>query len=216
MSAEWLPAAWPAPAGILAGTTLRANSNFELPAEPLWLKQVHGARVVHCASSEFGSSPPEADASVADYPGAICAVRTADCLPILLCSTDGREIAAAHGGWRGLAAGIAENTVRAMATAPQQLLAWLGPAIAQPAFEVGDEVREAFLAHDASAAAAFIENSRGRWQADLYLLAKQRLAAVGVQAVFGGGLCTYSDPERFYSYRRDSRTGRLVSFVYRP
>ena len=216
MNAECLSADWPAPDSIVAGTTLRMSGSFQLPAEPLWLSQVHGADVVYLTPGEVDAEPPAADASIAGHPGAICAVRTADCLPLLLCAADGSEIAAVHGGWRGLAAGIVANTVRAMSTAPDRLLAWLGPAISQPAFEVGDEVREAFLMQDAVAEAAFTPNPRGRWQADLYLLARQQLSAAGVAAVFGGGLCTYSDPKRFFSYRREGQTGRLVSFVYRP
>jgi hypothetical protein len=142
-------------------------------------------------------------------------VRTADCLPVLLCAADGTEIAAAHAGWRGLAAGIIEETIAAMSTLPADLLAWFGPAISQPAFEVGGEVRDAFLATTPLAADAFIRNKRGRWQADLYELAAQRLQLAGVSEVFGGGLCTYEDKARFYSYRRDADTGRMLSFIYR-
>lgn len=215
MSTDWLAADWPAPDAVVAGTTLRDFAAFDFPNEPLWLKQVHGSRVVRAGSDAFTAGPPAADACVADRNGAVCVVRTADCLPILLCSRDGSEIAAAHAGWRGLAAGIAEATVAAMSSDPAELLAWLGPAISQPAFEVGAEVREAFLGHDAAAAAAFETNARGRWQADLYLLARQRLAGVGVADVYGGGLCTFADPERFFSYRRDGETGRHLSFIYR-
>ena len=215
MATDWLRAEWPAPESIIAGTTLRTTREHRFPGEPAWLTQVHGTRVVRVGSEDFGNGPPEADASVGAEPGSICVVRTADCLPILLCSRDGREIAAAHAGWRGLAAGIAEATVAALDSLPGDLLAWFGPAISQPAFEVGAEVREAFVAHAKAAAAAFEPNERGRWQADLYLLARQRLAAAGVTAVYGGGFCTSADPERFYSYRRDGETGRLVSFIYR-
>ena len=214
MSEGWIRADWQAPAGIIAGTTLR-DSDLVLPAEPAWLQQVHGARVVQYGSAEFSAGTPEADAIVADTAGAICVVRTADCLPILLCSVDGREIAAVHGGWRGLAAGIIEATLAAMSTPAEQLLAWFGPAISQPAFEVGAEVRAAFLTHSAAAAAAFAENERGRWQADLYALATQRLQDAGVRNIAGGGLCTYADAERFYSYRRDGTRGRLLSFIFR-
>ena len=141
-------------------------------------------------------------------------VRTADCLPVLLCSTDGAVAAAAHAGWRGLAAGVIENAIAAMKIKDSgRILAWLGPAISQPAFEVGDEVRAAFVAQDVAAADCFERNSRGRWQADLYGLARQRLAAVGVTQIYGGGFCTYQDVERFYSYRRDPDCGRMVSFV---
>ncbi len=215
MRTDWLPADWPAPHGITAGTTLKGAADFAFPAAPRFLKQVHGTRVVHVDADLFAGGPPEADASVGDRPDAICVVRTADCLPVLLCSADGRAIGAAHAGWRGLAAGVVEATVSAMAAAPADLMAWLGPAISQPAFEVGAEVREAFVAVDPAAAAAFVQNARGRWQADLYLLARQRLAAAGVTRVSGGGLCTHADPDRFYSFRRDGETGRLVSFVHR-
>lgn len=215
MDADWIRADWPAPEHIVAGTTLRDRHDFAFPAPPRWLKQVHGSRVVRSDEQVAGAAAPEADAEVAASPGAICAVCTADCLPILLVCDDGRDIGAAHAGWRGLAAGVAENTVAAMGSKPERLLAWLGPAISQPNFEVGAEVREAFVAHDPAAKAAFEMNPSGRWQADLYLLARQRLAAAGVTRVFGGGLCTYADAERFYSYRRNRDTGRLVSFVYR-
>lgn len=215
MRTDWLPADWPAPPGITAGTTLKGADDIPFPAPPRWLRQVHGTRVVGVDSDAFAAGPPEADASVGNRPDAICVVRTADCLPVLLCSADGRAIGAAHAGWRGLAAGVIEATVTAMAAVPADLMAWLGPAISQPAFEVGAEVRDAFVAADPAATAAFVPNARGRWQADLYLLARQRLAAAGVGRVFGGGFCTYADPERFYSYRRDGETGRLVSFVHR-
>jgi YfiH family protein len=214
MTSDCIAADWPAPRGIIAGTTLR-GADFELPAEPRWLNQVHGASVVRWEDVTAGN-PPDADAIVSAGRESLCVVRTADCLPVLLCSRDGSEIAAIHAGWRGLAAGVVEAAISVLRTAPAELLAWFGPAISQPAFEVGDEVREAFCAASATAEAAFERNDRGRWQADLYLLGRQRLAAAGVHAVYGGGLCTYADPERFYSYRRDGSTGRLLSFVYRP
>lgn len=215
VSKDWIRADWPAPGNILAGTTTRLNEAFAFPAAPQWLNQVHGRRVVRAGSADFDAGPPAADAIVADRPGEICVVSTADCLPILLCSTDGTEIAAVHGGWRGLAAGIVEATVEAMTTKASDLIVWFGPAISQAAFEVGAEVRDKFLADDKAAAAAFVANERGRWQADLVLLGRQRLGNVGVTAIYGGGLCTYQDEERFFSYRRDGATGRLFSFVYR-
>jgi len=214
VSNDWIRAEWPAAAGIVAGTTLR-DSGFKLPAEPRWLKQVHGARVVTSDSTEFDAGPPQADAIVANQPDSICVVRTADCLPVLLCARDGNEIAAVHAGWRGLAAGVIEAAVAALTTANEEIMAWFGPAISQPAFEVGAEVKQAFVQQDPAAAAAFVENDRGRWQADLYMLARQRLRAVAVNEIFGGGLCTHADPERFYSYRRDGETGRMLSFIYR-
>lgn len=215
MSDGWLRADWPAPAGVIAGTTLR-DSRYELPAAAPQLQQVHGTTVVRAGSAVFESGPPDADAIIADTPGSICVVRTADCLPILFCSRDGQEIAAAHAGWRGLVGGIVEATVAAMRAPAGELITWFGPAISQAAFEVGAEVRDAFLAADAAAGLAFTRNDRGRWQADLYLLASQRLRRAGVSEVHGGGLCTYDDAEQFYSYRRDGTTGRLLSFVYRP
>lgn len=215
MAEAWIEADWPAPAGIRAGTTTRQNEAFAFPAEPQWLKQVHGARVVHAGSTDFAGDPPEADAIVANRAGDICVVQTADCLPILLCSADGLEIAAIHGGWRGLAAGVIEATLGAMAAAPSNLMAWFGPAISQPAFEVGDEVRAAFIDDDPGAAAAFEPNARGRWQADLYALGRRRLAQQGVTDIYGGGLCTHADAARFFSYRRDGQTGRLHSFIFR-
>jgi YfiH family protein len=213
MSAGFLCADWPAPANVLAGTVTR-DSDYELPAVPKLLRQVHGARVVHIGSPDFASGPPEADAVVANRPGDLCAVRTADCLPVMLCASDGSEVAAIHAGWRGLAAGIIEATISAMVTKPADLIVWLGPAISQGAFEVGDDVRDAFLDQSPAAEAAFVANDRGRWQADLYGLATRRLGGMGVFNVSGGGLCTYADPGRFYSYRRDGETGRMLNFVY--
>ncbi len=181
-----------------------------LPAEPAWLAQVHGTDVVTARPCD---EPPVADAAVSDRPGAVCAVLTADCLPVLLASRRGDEVAAAHAGWRGLAAGVLEATLAAMATPPAELVAWLGPAISQAAFEVGDEVREAFRGRHAGDAAFFRRNDRGRWQADLAGLARRRLESAGV-AVHGAGLCTYADSRRFFSYRRDGACGRMASLVW--
>lgn len=214
MSSDWISADWPAPANIVAGMTLR-DSDYELPAEPQWLNQVHGDRVVHAGSMDFDEGPPDADAIFGDKPGAICVVATADCLPVLLCSTDGAEIAAVHAGWRGLSAGVIEATLAAMSSLPGELIVWLGPAISQSAFEVGDEVREQFGPWGRPDSPHFTANERGRWQADLYGLAIARLRMLGVNAVYGGGLCTYADEVRFYSYRRDGSTGRMLSFVHR-
>jgi len=206
---------WPAPPNILAGTTLRAGGEGDLPAAPQWLQQVHGNRVVELSSAEFKDGMPQADAVVAANAGDICVVRTADCLPVLLCSRNGEEIAAIHAGWRGLAAGVIDATVARMSSDAADLIAWLGPAIAQAAFEVGAEVREQFVAADFRCDEYFVANERGRLQADLFGLASDRLRGLGIGAVFGGGLCTFADPERFHSYRRDGHTGRLLSFVYR-
>jgi len=214
VSRDWIAADWPAPVGIMAGTTLR-DSRFKLPAEPQWLNQVHGTQVVRWGSSDFDNGAPDADAIISDQPGSLCVVKTADCLPILLCAADGSEIAAVHAGWRGLAAGIIGATLEAMKTPARDVMAWFGPAISQPAFEVGTEVRERFAALG-EIDAWFEPNERGRLQADLYGLATAMLHELGVSAVYGGGLCTHADPERFYSYRRDGETGRLLSFIHRP
>jgi hypothetical protein len=210
-----LSADWPAPANIVAGTTTRSGGEADLPAEPSWLKQVHGTRAVVLGSNDFAAGDPEADAVIGHRPGDICAVRTADCLPVLLCSRDGAEIAAVHAGWRGLAAGIIDATVARMTTEVHELIAWLGPAIAMPAFEVGAEVREAFSLANFDCSQRFARNSRGRWQADLFGLASDRLEAIGIARVFGVRICTFDNPERFFSYRRDGETGRLLSFIQR-
>jgi YfiH family protein len=177
---------------------------------PAWLRQVHGVQVVLADAAQV----LEADASYALGAGVACAVLTADCLPVLFCDRAGTRVAAAHAGWRGLAGGVLEATVQAMALPPEQLLAWLGPAIGPAAFEVGAEVREVFVAAHPQAASAFVPSrNSGRFMADIYALARIRLAACGVTAVYGGGFCTVSDP-RFYSYRRAARTGRFASLVW--
>ena len=213
MKTGWIAADWGVPGGIVAGTTLR-DSDFRLPLEPQWLKQVHGTRVVRWGSDAFDDGPPEADAIISDQPGSICVVRTADCLPILLCAGDGSEIGAIHAGWRGLAAGIVDTTLDAMRTPASDLVAWLGPAISQAAFEVGPEVREAFGRWGENDV-LFRPNDTGRLQADLPGLAKAMLAARGIAAT-DVAQCTFSRPQQFYSYRRDGETGRLLSFIYRP
>lgn len=199
----------------------RALLRADLPADPVWLKQVHGNIVV---DADCTIGVPDADASFSSKADKVCAVMTADCLPLLLCDEAGTVVAAAHAGWRGLAGGVVEATVRAMNVAPESLLAWLGPAIGPQAFEVGNEVREAFLAHDPSAVKAFVPSpilrtqdsalSTDKWLANIYLLARQRLALLGVERVYGGDLCTYTDAERFYSYRRDQVTGRMASLIW--
>lgn len=209
---DWIAADWMAPASIVAGTTLRTmdDSSLPVPGVPCWMNQVHGVTVITAA--QF-AEPPEADGLVNGAPGMVCVVRTADCLPVLFCSRDGTVFAAAHAGWRGLAAGVLENTVDKMAVDAAELMAWLGPAISQPSFEIGDEVRAVFMAHDSDAEACFAANPRGRWQGDLYALARQRLTAAGISEISGGGFCTYLDEDRFHSYRRDPTCGRMVSFV---
>jgi hypothetical protein len=189
----------------------RLRTGLGLPNEPLWLDQVHGTAVVEAVAH---AAPPTADASFARLPGQACAVLTADCLPVLFCDRDGTRVAAAHAGWRGLAGGVLESALRAMSVAPDRVLAWLGPAIEQDMFEVGTEVREQFVARSADNAHAFQPNARGRWQADLYDLARRELGRLGVTQVFGGGFRCYADRDRFYSYRRDGTTGRMATLVW--
>jgi len=239
MVLKCIEADWPAP--VVAGTTLRqggvsdgpyASLNLgdhvdddpqhvgenrrrfvaecRLPSEPRWLQQVHSARV------EIERPVSEADALVSREPGAVCVVLTADCLPVLFASADGSEVAAAHAGWRGLCAGVLENVVSALRTDPGELVAWLGPAISQPAFEVGTEVRDQFVGRDPAAAACFEANERGRFQADLYALARLRLLGAGLSRIYGGDRCTYRESDAFFSYRRDGQCGRMASFVYLP
>lgn len=192
----------------------RLAALLSLPAEPRWLEQVHGCAVVDAAQHQSIASPC-ADASFTATPGVVCAVLTADCLPIVLCDRAGREVAVAHAGWRGLAAGVVEQTVTALSTPPPQLLAWLGPAIGSAAFEVGDEVRRVFVATDATAVHAFLPSRAGHWFADLYTLARQRLARIGVTEIYGGGWCTWSAQQQFFSYRRDQRCGRMATLAWR-
>jgi purine-nucleoside/S-methyl-5'-thioadenosine phosphorylase / adenosine deaminase len=193
----------------------RLHERLGLPGEPVWLEQVHGQRVVDLDRQTSRDALGPADAAVTRTPGRICAIQVADCLPVLLAAEDGAVIGAAHAGWRGLAGGVLEATVRAMQTPAPTLLAWLGPAIGQAHFEVGDEVRATFLSADGGASSAFVPNARGRWQCDLYALAKRRLAALGVRAIQGGAWCTYADPGRFFSYRRDGRCGRMAALIWR-
>ncbi|AHJ77037.1 purine nucleoside phosphorylase YfiH [Kosakonia sacchari] len=182
-----------------------------LPSKPVWLEQVHGTDVLTLSGGPYASK--RADASYSNTPGTVCAVMTADCLPVLFCNQAGTEVAAAHAGWRGLCAGVLEQTVACFADKPENLLAWLGPAIGPQAFEVGAEVREAFLVHDPQAGSAFRPYG-DKYFADIYQLARQRLASVGVQHVFGGDHCTFSDKNNFFSYRRDKTTGRMASFIW--
>ncbi len=208
-----------------------------LPTQPVWLNQVHGIDVIdagayrcreNSASCVAGpddsrgssphlaaeASPPTADASVASERGAVCVVMTADCLPVLFCDRHGTRVGAAHAGWRGLAGGVLGATIEALQVPPAQLMAWLGPAIEQDAFEVGAEVRDQFLKLGAENQAAFHSNPRGRWQADLYQLARNELARLGVTAVYGGGFQCFADSKRFFSYRRENRTGRMATLVW--
>jgi len=193
----------------------RASLRQWLPAEPLWLRQVHGTTV---AEADGMQGSPEADAAVARRPGTVCAALSADCLPLLMCDEEGTVVAVAHAGWRGLCSGVIEQTLRAMDRQPQALLAYLGPAIGPAAYEVGAELREAFVAADRGgdpeSEAAFAPGRPGRFHADLYALARRRLARSGVARIYGGGYCTYTERERFYSYRRDGATGRMASLVW--
>jgi YfiH family protein len=182
-----------------------------LPSDPVWLRQVHGVTVVNAASAH---GEPEADGALAVTAGTVCAVLTADCLPVLLCDTHGTRVAALHAGWRGLAAGILEEGIKALGPPGDRLMAWLGPAIGPDVFEVGGEVRSAFVAHDPAASAAFRPRTNGKYLADLYRLARLRLAALGVGQIHGGEFCTYSDRERFYSFRRDGATGRMAALIW--
>lgn len=185
--------------------------NKLLPSEPVWLEQIHGTLV---ANADRASCQPQADACIARHRAAVCAVMTADCLPVLLCDAQGSVVGAAHAGWRGLRDGVIETTVLAMGVAPQSLMAWLGPAISQEAFEVGEEVRAAFVAIQPQAASAFIAGQSGKWLADIYALARLRLNALGVTQIYGGGRCTYREREQFFSYRRDGVTGRMGTFIW--
>lgn len=232
---------WPAPAHVLALSTTRTGGVSAGPWRSLnlgdhvgdsaqavaanrqrlhqllpggarvqWLRQVHGCTVVEAGRERA----PEADACWSSAPGWLCAVLTADCLPLLLTDRAGTAVAAVHAGWRGLCEGVIEAAVHALPCAPDSLMAWLGPAIGPGAFEVGPEVRQAFLRHAADADACFdVSPVQGRYLADLYGLARQRLAAMGVTAVYGGGRCTLSEPEQFYSYRRDGQTGRMATLI---
>ncbi len=248
MRPDWIIPDWPAPVRVRALMTTRAGGvsrppydgfnlathvgddpaavaenrgllRAHLPAEPLWLTQVHGTTVAEVGHDAAGVV---ADAAVARSAGQVCAVLTADCLPVLLCDERGSVVAAAHAGWRGLLAGVLEETVRSMGIGSARILAWLGPAIGPDAFEVGEEVRQAFIEQHPLAATAFrpalpgtLDELPRKWLADLYALARIRLAGAGVERVHGGVGCTYRDADRFYSYRRDGRTGRMAALIWR-
>jgi len=182
-----------------------------LPSEPVWLQQVHGTAV---ANADMAGCLPQADACIARHRDAVCVVMTADCLPVLLCDTQGSVAGAAHAGWKGLAAGVIEATVKEIEVVPQNLMAWLGPAISQQAFEVGDEVRALFVDADPKASAAFIPGQPGKWLANIYELVRIRLNALGITQIYGGNYCTFRERERFFSYRRDGATGRMGTFIW--
>lgn len=237
----WIIPGWPAPANVRAGFTTRKGGVSQapyaalnlgthvgddmaavarnraivqggLPSEPCWLEQVHGVQVVRADAPDSRV----ADASFTRCADTVCVVMVADCLPVLFCDRHGEVVAAAHAGWRGLLGGVLEATIAAMQTEPRELMAWLGPAIGPSHFEVGPEVREAFVANAWSDAASFVAGKGDRWMADIFSLARARLQRAGLaaDAVFGGGVCTVSDRERFFSYRRDGRCGRMSAFIW--
>ena len=188
---------------------------LRLPAEPAWLEQVHGTHVIGLGGGSVeDDSVPTGDASVAWGPGRVCAIRVADCMPVLFTARDGTVVGAAHAGWRGLAGGVLEATIQRMGVPASQVIAWMGPAIGQANFEVGEDVRSAFTGADPECASAFLPNARGRWQCDLYALARRRLAGIGVSGVYGEGWCTFADPKRFFSYRRNSPCGRMAALIW--
>jgi polyphenol oxidase len=190
----------------------RLRAKLSLPSEPVWLEQVHGTSV---ADLDLALPRLRCDAAVTHVADRVCAIQVADCMPVLFATGDGLRIGAAHAGWRGLAGGVLEATVAAMRCVPTRVSAWLGPCIGMEHFEVGDEVRDTFLEADAQATEAFERNARGRWQCDLYALARRRLAALGIRDVHGGGWCTFAERERFFSYRRDGQCGRMAALIWR-
>ena len=207
---------WPARVGALVTTaamgdmateTGRARLRALLPAEPCWLQQVHGGRVVDAARAASGE---KADASIARQRGTVCMVKIADCMPVLFADEQASVVAAAHAGWRGLASGVLEATIDATGAAAESLYAWLGPAIGPRVYEVGEDVRSAI----GEPAEAFMATRPGHWLLDLYAVARDRLQRRGVQRIYGGGFCTYSDPERFFSYRRDRGQRRMVAAIW--
>ena len=234
---DWIVPAWPAPAQVRAFSTTRngeAVAPFDLsrharahgaareqlrrwvPADPVWLAQVHGNAVCDADAARAAGDEPRADAAVARGTSTVCAVLTADCVPVLLTDLAGGVVAAAHAGWRGLGAGVLEATLAAMRVEPRTVLAWLGPAIGPQAFEVGADVLAAHLASDSGANACFAPLIPGKWLADLYGLARRRLARAGVTAIFGGDRCTFTESAVFHSYRRDgAAAGRMATLIWR-
>ncbi len=222
MDGELILPDWPAPPRVRALVTTRGFGDLKsdsaraklralLPAEPCWLRQVHGVGVIDAARY---AGPVDADASFARRSNVVCAVMAADCMPVLLAEERGEAVAVAHAGWRGLAAGVLEATVRAMAAPPGSLLAWLGPAIGPKAYEIGAEVRDAFLVKDPRAESAFVPTRPGHWHLDLYAIARQRLAGLGIARIGGGGFCAWTDRERFFSYRRDKTPQRMAAAIW--
>jgi YfiH family protein len=237
---DWIAPQWPAPARVKSVITtrnggvsrgrfaslnlgLRSGDDCEcvienrarvqrlLPDEPKWLRQVHGTTVVR---ADGLAEIPEADAAIARRSGTVCAVMIADCLPVLFCDEAASVVGVAHAGWRGLSSGVLESTLAAMSVTPERVLAYLGPAIGPAVYEVGGDVRDAFLNRSPAAASAFTARSNGKWLADLHLLARQRLAAAGVTRIYANDACTASEPNRFFSYRRDGVTGRMAALAW--
>lgn len=239
---EWITPEWPAPARVRAFVTTRhggasigeyASLNLgarggddprsvaenrlivrgHLPSEPRWMAQVHGTSVADLDA--LGNlDVATADAAVTRTPETVAVVLTADCMPVFLCDRAGTRVGAAHAGWRGIAAGVIENALAALGAHPRETIAWMGPTIGPTAFEVGPEVREAFLAADPGAEGAFTPHAPGKFMADLYGLAWRRLTAAGVREIHGGGFCTYREPLRFFSYRRVAASGRMGAFIW--
>ncbi len=244
MKHDWIIPAWPAPANVKAFITTRSggvsvaprdslNLGYKagddpqavaqnraiveaaMPQPPKWLAQMHGTRVVN---ADEITDVPAADASVAHAKSTVCAIMIADCLPVLFSNRAGTRVAAAHAGWRGLSGGVLANTVKALCEAgdtPADLIAYIGPGIGPAHFEVGADVYAAFVSQDAAAQSAFTPHAPGKWLADLVALARRALTRVGVTQVYGGGMCTYANPQRFFSYRRDKITGRMAAFIWR-
>jgi len=244
--ADWIVPDWPAPPRVRAFVTTRAGGvsagehaslnlgascgddpgnvarnraivRAQLPGDPFFLAQVHGAHVA-TPGTVPGDSPrglsPKADAAATQKPGTVCVVLTADCMPVFFSNADGSKVGVAHAGWRGMAAGVLENTVAAIGGEAGGVIAWMGPAIGPDAFEVGPEVREAFMAADSGADTAFRPHKPGKYMADLYALARRRLAKAGLREIHGGGFCTYHEPGRFFSYRRVQKSGRMGAFIW--
>jgi YfiH family protein len=217
---------WLAPSGVRAFVTTRAFGDMRrdgvgrarlsslVPAAPFWLHQVHGCAVVQPDLAGESRLEPDADAATTSHRGVVCAVLVADCMPVLLASRAGDVVGVAHAGWRGLAAGVIEAALAAMRTDPAQVLAWLGPAIGPLAYEVGDEVRAAFLAADPAAKVAFVPSRPGHWRLDLYAIARQRLRARGVTQVSGGDFCTHAEADRFFSWRRERTLARMAAVIW--
>ena len=237
---DWIAPDWPAPARVKAFITTRSGGashppfgglnlgdhvgdvpgsvaanrallSLYLPAEPLWLRQVHGTNVV---DADAVASGVEADAAHTATQGIVCAILTADCLPVLICDRNGSQVAAVHAGWRGLSQSVIEHMIDAMRVPTEELLVFLGPAIGPTRYEVGDDVRDAFIHDDENAVTAFLPRANGKWLANLYELAQLRLRRLGVEAIYGGDCCTFDDAERFFSYRRDGQTGRMAALIW--